>query len=140
MSPLDPIPLAATEHATRRHFLKESLGGLAAMWCGVHANRASASSIGSAHDPAKPLAPRPGHIAPKAKRVIYLHMSGAPSQLELFEYKPELKALDGQDCPQQFLEGKRFAFIRGVPQLLGPVYPFRQGGQAGVWISEGARE
>jgi hypothetical protein len=76
------------------------------------------------------------HFYPSAKRVIYLHLSGAPSQLELFEHKPELKALHGKDCPQQFLEGKRFAFIRGVPQLLGPVYPFRQVGQAGFWISD----
>jgi hypothetical protein len=125
MSLLEQIRLATTEHATRRHFLKESLGGLAALWCGVHGERTLASS---AH--------RDSHITAKAKRVIFLHMSGAPSQLELFEHKPELKALDGQDCPRQFLEGKRFAFIRGVPQLLGPVYPFRQVGQAGFWISD----
>ncbi|MEX2307924.1 MAG: DUF1501 domain-containing protein [Pirellulales bacterium] len=135
MNALHPIRMAATEQATRRHFLKESLGGLAALWCGVHSS-ASASPIDSARNPATPFAPRAAHLAPKAKRVIYLHMSGAPSQLELFEYKPELKALDGRDCPQQFLEGKRFAFIRGVPQLLGPVYPFRQVGEAGCWISD----
>ena len=47
-------------------------------------------------------------------------MAGAPSQLELFDYKPELMKLDGQDCPPSLLEGKRFAFIRGVPKMLGP--------------------
>jgi hypothetical protein len=128
--------LARIEQATRRHFLKDSLGGLAALWCGIRSTDARASSSDAARDPARPLAPFPSHVAPRARRVIYLHLSGAPSQLELFEHKPELKALDGQDCPQQFLEGKRFAFIRGVPQLLGPIYPFRQVGQAGFWISD----
>jgi hypothetical protein len=128
--------LAIGEHASRRHFLKESLGGLAALCCGLGADSVRASNTSALPDPARPLAPRRTHFAPKATRVIYLHMSGAPSQLELFEHKPELAKLHGQDCPQQFLEGKRFAFIRGVPQLLGPVYPFRQVGQAGMWISD----
>src|SRR6202022_939645 len=68
--------------------------------------------------------------------VIYLHMVGGPSQLELFEHKPELKRLDGQDCPASFLAGKRFAFITGVPKLLGSQYPFHQVGQSGQWISD----
>jgi hypothetical protein len=70
------------------------------------------------------------------RRVIYLHMAGAPSQLELFEHKPELKRFDGQDCPASFLAGKRFAFISGVPKLLGSQYPFHQAGQSGQWISD----
>lgn len=68
--------------------------------------------------------------------MIYLHMAGAPSQLELFDYKPDLAKLDGQDCPQSFLEGKRFAFIRGVPKMLGPQAVFKQRGEAGAWISD----
>src|SRR5215475_8815504 len=63
-------------------------------------------------------------------------MAGAPSQLELFHYRPELAKLHGQDCPAEFLEGKRFAFIRGVPQLMGPKFPFRQVGETGTWISD----
>jgi hypothetical protein len=63
-------------------------------------------------------------------------MAGAPSQLELFDYKPELKRLDGQDCPASFLAGKRFAFISGVPKLLGSQYPFKQAGKSGQWISD----
>ena len=83
----------------------------------------------------------PGHrgrrnLRPKHGGSSIYIWPGAPSQLELFEHKPELQALHGQDCPQQFLEGKRFAFIRGVPQLLGPVYPFEQVGEAGFWISD----
>jgi len=63
-------------------------------------------------------------------------MAGAPSQLEVFGYKPELMKLNGQDCPPSFLEGKRFAFIRGVPKMLGPQAKFAQHGQSGAWISE----
>src|SRR5689334_8967066 len=71
-------------------------------------------------DPARPLLPKPPQFPGKAKSVIFLHMAGAPSQLELFDYKPQLMKMDGMDCPQSFLEGKQFAFIRGVPKMLGP--------------------
>ena len=63
-------------------------------------------------------------------------MAGSPSQLELFDYKPELTKLDGRDCPQSFLAGKQFAFIQGVPKMLGSQYPFQQHGQSGQWISD----
>jgi hypothetical protein len=128
--------LENTCFATRRHFLKESLGGLAAVLTGFSQGTALGSTSNIQSDLARPLLPRNPPMAAKAKRIIFLHLTGAPSQLELFENKPELKSLDGQDCPQQFLEGKRFAFIRGVPQLLGPVYPFEQVGEAGFWVSD----
>ena len=82
-----------------------------------------------------PLALRAPHFAPKAKRVIFLHMAGAPSQLELFDYKPTLARLDGERCPDSLLEGKRFAFIRGVPKMLGPQATFQQHGESGAWVS-----
>jgi len=63
-------------------------------------------------------------------------MAGAPSQLELFDHKPDLDRLSGEDCPEEFLAGQRFAFIRGVPKLLGSVYPFHQAGESGQWISD----
>jgi hypothetical protein len=63
-------------------------------------------------------------------------MAGAPSQLELFEHKPELSRFNGKPCPQEFMEGKRFAFIRGVPEMLGSIFPFHQTGKSGVWISD----
>src|SRR3954469_10141555 len=66
---------------------------------------------------ANPLAPHAPHFAPKAKRVIYLHMIGAPSQLDLFDEKPELIQRDGQACPEELLAGKRFAFIGGKMTL-----------------------
>lgn len=76
------------------------------------------------------------HFAPKAKRVIFLHMAGAPSQLELFDYKPELAKLDGKACPPSFIEGKRFAFIKGVPDMLGPQFSFQRHGETGSYVSE----
>jgi hypothetical protein len=127
---------ATAQCETRRYFLKQSLGGLAAAFCGLSTQSSAVARSSVEFDPKQPWLPRPTHFEPKARRVIYLHMDGAPSQLELFDHKPELKKLDGQDCPSEFLEGKRFAFIRGVPQLMGPVYPFEQVGEAGHWVSD----
>jgi Protein of unknown function (DUF1501) len=125
---------------TRRHFLKECSFGLGSLAlgsllnsCGM--NSKSIETISSQFDPAHPLMPKVPQFPGKAKSIIYLHMAGAPSQLELFDFKPELTKLDGQDCPQSLLEGKRFAFIRGVPKMLGPQASFAQYGQSGAWIS-----
>ncbi|MFZ1527821.1 MAG: DUF1501 domain-containing protein [Ferruginibacter sp.] len=128
------------EHYTRRHFLKESAMGLGALalgsLLGCGTNNGSPADAGILFDPANPLSPRPPMFPGKAKAVIYIHMAGAPSQLELFSYKPELAKLDGQDCPQSLLEGKKFAFIRGVPKMLGPQAKFHQHGESGIWLSE----
>jgi hypothetical protein len=130
----------ALQYITRRNFLKESamgLGGLALSallgGCGSGSNDIVAPT---AFDAANPLAPKLPLFPGKAKSVIYLHMAGAPSQLELFDYKPALMKLDGQDCPPSLLEGKRFAFIRGVPKMMGPQAAFKQRGQSGAWVSE----
>ncbi|MEP6595086.1 MAG: DUF1501 domain-containing protein [Ginsengibacter sp.] len=128
---------AVLQQHTRRHFLKESAMGLGALALGSLFGCGSKSSVNDiVFDPAHPLLPKMPHFPGKAKSVIYLHMAGAPSQLELFDYKPELMKMDGQDCPQSLLEGKRFAFIRGVPKMLGPQAKFAQHGQSGAWISE----
>jgi hypothetical protein len=123
---------------TRRHFLKESAMGLGALALGALlpgcAGKTGNNPI--VFDPVHPLAPKVPMFPGKARSVIYLHMAGAPSQLELFDYKPDLMKLDGQDCPQSLLEGKRFAFIRGVPKMLGPQANFKQRGQSGLWISD----
>jgi hypothetical protein len=123
---------------TRRHFLRESAMGLGALAFGslLGCNSGSPKNASNVFDPAKPLAPKMPMFPGKARAVIYLHMAGAPSQLELFDYKPDLMKLDGQDCPPSLLEGKRFAFIRGVPKMLGPQAKFRQHGQSAAWVSE----
>ena len=116
------------QQQTRRHFLSGCQLGLASMFLG---------SANVAASPAKgPLEPRRPHHPPRATSVIYLHMAGGPSQLELFDPKPELQKHDGADCPQHLLDGKRFAFIKGVPQLLGTPYEFSRTGQSGTWVSE----
>src|SRR5215207_8944184 len=115
---------------TRRHFLKVAqagLGGLALARLLERDGRAAA--------PANPLAPRPPHFAAKAKNVIYLHMAGSPPHLDLFDYKPELVRRNGQDCPESFLRGRRFAFTSGTPKLLGTPQPFARHGHSGQWFS-----
>ncbi|HRE52878.1 MAG TPA: DUF1501 domain-containing protein [Flavitalea sp.] len=126
---------------TRRHFLKESAMGLGSLALGalLQSCGSGAPALPEAtnlFDPAHPLSPKFPMFPAKARSVIYLHMAGAPSQLELFDYKPELMKLDGIACPPSLLEGKRFAFIRGVPKMLGPQAKFKQHGQSGAWISD----
>lgn len=75
------------------------------------------------------------HHRAKAKNVIFLFMAGAPSQLDLFDHKPKLQELDGQPCPEDLIKGERFAFIKGVPKLLGSPHSFRRFGQSGAEIS-----
>lgn len=82
------------------------------------------------------MASKAPQFAPKAKNIIYLHMAGAPSQLELFDYKPELQKLNNKKCPPSLLEGKKFAFIRGTPLMLGPQADFKQRGDSGAYISD----
>lgn len=135
MNALQHLAQEELRHVTRRHFLRESAFGLGSLWLGSNALSAATGETIS-RDAANPLEPLSPKFAPKAKRIIFLHMAGAPSQVELFDYKPVLQKYNGKDCPAEYLEGQRFAFIQGVPQLLGPQYPFKQHGQSGAWISD----
>ena len=87
-----------------------------------------------------PFLPGQPHFLPKAKNVIYLFMGGGPSQLELYDWKPELAKRHGGDIPDEFVKGKRFAFMNSSfkqnNKLLGPVKKFSQHGQSGMWFSE----
>jgi hypothetical protein len=118
---------------TRRAVLQQGgmgIGSLALGWL------LGQEARGDAITAADPLAPRVGHLKPRAKNVIFLHMVGAPSQLELFDYKPTLAKFDGEKCPAHLIEGQRFAFLRGHPSLLGPRFNFAKHGQSGQEISE----
>ncbi len=79
------------------------------------------------------------HFAPRAKSVVYIHLVGAPSHLDLFAPKPELQRRNGELCPAEFIEGKQLAFIRNHPRLLGTPadakYRFRRCGSSGLPIS-----
>ena len=126
---------------SRRHFLKDCTLGIGGLALGSFLQSCSPNSIpknnySTADRTLNPLAPLAPPFAPKVKSVIYLHMVGAPSQLEMFDYKPELQKLHNQKCPKSLLEGKKFAFIRGEPTMLGPQASFSQAGESGNWISE----
>src|SRR5438552_1647652 len=74
--------------------------------------------------PGNLLAPKRPHFSPRARRAIYIHMAGSPSQLDLFDYKPKLKELNGQPCPESLIKKERFAFIKGIPKMLGTPHEF----------------
>ena len=74
-------------------------------------------------------------VAPKAKSVIFFHMTGAPSHLDLFDNKPVLREYDRKPAPKELFEGKRFSFLRGHPKLLGSPYEFSKHGRGGVELS-----
>ena len=79
------------------------------------------------------------HFAPKAKRVIYLFMSGGPSQLDLFDHKPLLKKLNGQDLPASVRMGQRLTGMsanQATLPMAGSIFEFAQHGKSGAWISE----
>ena len=81
---------------------------------------------------ANPMATRAPHFPAKAKRAIYIHMAGSPSHLDLFDPKPKLKELNGQPCPDELYKKERFAFIKGVPKMLGSPVEFQKYGASGI--------
>ena len=136
MNLFQKLQAESLQQSTRREFLRNCTTGLGGMWLASQGIANAAGPMKVSRDPSNPLAPIPPLFAPKAKRVIYLHMVGAPSQLELFDYKPILKKYDGKECPKEYLEGQRFAFIQGIPKMLGPQFDFKQHGESGAWISD----
>ena len=123
----------------RRQFLRDcgvGLGkiALAGLMGGHFAGRAMGMGTNPVAD--NLLAPRAPHFAGKARRVIHLFMGGAPSQLELFDHKPELSKLAGRPLPPSVIGGQRYAFIRPDAAVLGPCFKFNRHGQSGTEISE----
>jgi len=134
-----PIPSSSMlAGVTRRHFFSRcSLGlGSVALASLLDRNAVHAAAGQATH----PLAPHSGHHPARAKNVIFLFMAGGPSQLELFDPKPRLHALNGQAIPNSYLEGKRFAFMdssfKNRSTLLASRREFRQRGASGMWVSE----
>ncbi len=118
---------------TRRHFFQQTTAGIGGM---ALSSLLAGESNATERDASNPLAPqRPHHVA-KAKRVIYLHMTGSPPNLDMFDYKPELVGRDDQDCPDEFLAGREFAFTSGVPKLMGSPRKWERYGKAGMWMSD----
>src|SRR5437899_10163903 len=119
----------------RRWFLHRcavGLGGIAFSHLLAEAGLAFPTS----NEPVDPLAPKKPPLVPKAKRVIFLFMGGAPSHLELFDYKPQLAKFDGTLPPPKLIEGYRAAFINPSSKLLGPKFKFARHGRCGAELSE----
>ena len=120
----------------RRHFLSRcsiGVGALAFSALGAAAGRGE-SLRGNPH----PLQPRPTHFPARAKNVIFLFMAGGPSQLDMFEYKPELERLNGKPIPESYTAGKRFAFMDSSHRsnLLASKRSFQQYGESGAWVCD----
>ena len=124
--------LESLQYKTRRHFFKQCSMGLG----GVALSEMLATDAMGLEAPNNPLLPKLPHFAPKAKRVIYLHLTGSPPHLDLWDHKPELVKRDGQECPDEYIKGKKFAFTSGTPKLMGSPRTFKQYGKNGLWMSD----
>jgi hypothetical protein len=122
---------------TRRHFLRGCGVGLGKIaLAGLLTDKLAGRALAATINPAPSLLPRQPHFTPKAKRVIHLFMAGAPSQLELFDNKPELSRLEGKPLPPSVIGGQRYAFIRPDAAVLGPRFKFARHGKSGAELSE----
>lgn len=124
---------------TRRHFFQDCGVGvgkiaLASLMAGGVGALQSRSLLGST-DSVGEAAGQPNFL-PRAKRVIYMFMAGAPSQLDLFDYKPRLAELEGQPIPPSVIDGQRYAFIQPDAAILGPQFKFKKHGSVGMEVSE----
>lgn len=117
---------------TRRWFFQQCGVGLGAIALGSLFRETGMAALA----PGNPLAPKPPHFPPKAKRVIFLFMAGAPSHLELFDYKPQLAKFDGTLPPAELIKDYRAAFISPNSTLLGPKFKFAKHGQCEAELSE----
>src|SRR4051812_19630177 len=115
---------------TRRQFFRNCGTGMGVIALASLMNENLPGSTSAVSE--NPLAPRPPMFPARAKRVIYLHMAGAPSQLDLFDNKPRLIDLSGKPIPKELVKNERFAFIRGEPKVLGSPYKFAQIGRAHI--------
>jgi len=122
---------------SRREMLFNTLAGVGGMTLaaqmpggGIFATPALADTFND------PLSPKKPHFAPKAKSVIWLHMDGAPSTLDLYDYKPELIKLAGQDVPASFLNGIKTSTQGGVGKLFASNRTWKQYGESGAYFSD----
>lgn len=140
LSHLHRLHQAQAEFLRRRWFFREcgvGLAGIAASHLLARELLADSPEDHSRKDgAAQSLVPRQPHFPPKVKRVIYMFHAGAPSQLELYDPKPELAKRNGQLPPAELLKGYRAAFINPNSALLGPKYKFVPQGQCGMELSE----
>ena len=133
---MDPLQHYCID-VTRRHFLRNCGVGLGKIaLAGLLTDAFIGRGNGASGNSPNPLAPRLPHFKGTAKRIIHLFMGGAPSQLELFDNKPELAKLEGRPLPPSVIAGQRYAFIRPDAAVLGPRFKFARHGQSGAELSE----
>ncbi len=116
---------------SRRWFFQDCAIGLGSIALGELLRQS-----GQAAPDRDPLVPKQAHFTPRAKRVVFLFMAGAPSHLELFDYKPQLAKYDGTLPPRELIEGYRAAFINPSSKFLGPKFKFARHGNCGAEVSE----
>jgi hypothetical protein len=114
---------------SRRWFLRQ---------CGLGVGKLGLASLlaGSRQAAAEGFVPQPAHFPGRARAVIHLFMAGAPSQLEMFDYKPALVKYDGKPLPPSVVGGQRYAFIRPDANVMAPQFKFARHGQSGMELSE----
>lgn len=132
----DELSQESLKVITRRHFFRQAGYGVgaAALASLLGDSLTSPATAQNTTGQKSSFLPKP-HFAPKAKNVIFLFMAGAPSQLDLFDPKPKLVQYNGQKIPEEFIKGERFAFIKGVPKLLGSPHTFQKYGKSGQEVS-----
>src|SRR5262249_15232421 len=117
---------------TRRQFFGRCATGIGSLaLASLLKENLWAAGANTEHGIRNTLSPQQPHFPARAKRAIYIHMAGSPSQLELFDYKPKLRELNGKPCPESLYKKERFAFIKGVPKMLGATHEFERYGQCG---------
>lgn len=127
--------MAYVTPVSRRYLLRKTGAGIGAFALGAMLSEETRGSESFAAE--GPLAPKSPHFAPRAKSIIHVHLVGAPSHLDLYDPKPELRRRNGSLCPDEMFSGKDFAFIRSQPTLYGTPedWKFRRCGQSGLEIS-----
>src|SRR5213592_3619826 len=132
-------------HITRRALLGRTATGIGtaalAYLMGGEMLRAATAQGGTTTGPVAAMGGLPGfpNFAPKAKRVIYLFQNGAPSHVDLFDYKPKLREWHGRQIPDELAGGKRFSTMTGgqtARPVLSEISKFAQHGKSGAWVSD----
>ncbi len=136
---MDSTRYAQLLSMTRRHFFSRASTGIgAAALASLFSQDALLGESGDRDPKTTGLVGLP-HFAPKAKRVIYLHQSGAPSQIDLFDYKPQLKKEHGKELPDSVRNGQRITGMtsgQSAFPVVSSLFKFSQHGQSGTWLSE----
>jgi hypothetical protein len=125
------------DNKSRRDFMKNAGLGLGGMALSGFIPGYGFFSAASAAELVDPMAPKAPHFPAKVKTVIWLHMDGAPSTLDLFDYKPELKKLAGKPIPESFLKGIKTSTQGGITKLFwSDKREWKQQGESGAWFSD----